>query len=516
MFKKLKFILGILCVIALCTGLAACKKTDELDKYDVLVYYDANGGEFLGKDNVTIVDGFDYDNFEAEADGTYTFKLLEPTSPKRPESPQLTKSQSFFAGWYKTRTAQYDEDGNILDAEGRPLVEVKGENEVKGTYYVKGTENAEKADDRIQSEPYYSYDDKWDFENDVLTCDPEDGKIELRLYAGWVSYYFFDYYVEEDGEWVRYGQTYFNYGVLGNEQYSDRDTIWTPEWKDGAMNHEHSYKDNSKYTFPVVEDCTFKAAYEDEACTQKIEGSVKHGGSLDEEHAKAINPVKNIYVVVEKGVRFRIEKAQQLADNPNPSATYEILDDLDFADVKWPAVFSTAVFSGKLIADESVGAVKISNVSVALSGTYSYGGLFGMIAPNAEIKNISFENVDVKVASTGTRNDCSIGLFAGEISEKAAVENVTISGSMGLCNIQNNPNCTINAFVGGDNRAGVTLSGGVRLYAYGEEADKIYLYHIDIESVSVDADGNITVTSKNSRLEQETIDITTYNMEAVK
>lgn len=478
MLKKLRIIIGIVFIITLCAGLSACKKSGAFDKYDVLVYYDANGGSFGGIAGVTIVDGFKFSDYETDENGNYHFKLLDPTSEARPAKDKriLDKTQSFNLGWYKTRKSQTDEDGNLLDAEGNSLIEVEG------VYYVKGTENDESP---VTSEPYYTYDDKWDFENDEFVVNPQNGKAELRLYAGWVPYYFFNYYVQEKGEWVKYGETYFNYENLMKEdsEYYDRNTIWTPEWNEGVMDHDHSYNKGT-YTFPKYDGHTFVAAYTDPECTDKIDGSFVHEGTLDVEHAIAINRVQNIYVQFEDGVKYRIEKAEQLSKNVSLNGQYTILDNLAFTDtVKWPAAFVTGTFNGTFVAAE--GEITVTGVSIAFNNqSAEYGGLFGRIGAGAVVKGIKFVDVGLDIQETYRRQNCTIGLFSGDINEKATVENITVNGTIRLGKIYNDAvtTCSLNMLVNGENKNGVSVSAdGVNLEIYGYLANDGVNYRFDVD-----------------------------------
>lgn len=574
MLKKLRIILGLLFIAALCAGLAACKAEGDLDKYDVLVYYDANGGEYSSLSNVTVVDGFCFSDFTADDNGLYHFNLLEPTSSARPYVLSLTKTQSFRAGWYKTREVVKDEEGRILDSDGRILVE-REDNDGNIVYYVTNEEgylldeegNAlvyrEKYHDEDEnkdydagyyivgknskstpaiSEPFYTYDDRWDFENDELICDPEEGnlldkdgniiakksengKYELRLYSGWVPYYYFYYYRQVDGEWVKYGETYFNYSIVEEENYTDRNTIWTPDWNEGAMDHKHPYKYSSTYEFPGLSGHTFVAAYNDEACTDKIEGSTTHNGSLDIEHAAPIDRIQNIYVVFEEGVKFRIETAEQLAKNVNLNGQYTILDNLQFSDgMEWPSAFITGEFNGTFTPEDNKTVTITGAVARFASTTATHGGLFGHIGANAVIKNINFVNVILDITTgANNRQDSSLGLFSGEIEDGATVENITVGGIVKLGKIlrfdENSLNqCRVNLLVFGDNKNGVDLAAsGIKLQVYCEDnsyGDNInYLFTVDPNATTVDNDGNVSfafVDGSDDQYDEPIYEITTW------
>ena len=101
----------------------------------------------------------------------------------------------------------------------------------------------------------------------------------------------------------------------------------------------------------------------------------------------------------------------------NPSAYYELANDLDMTNVEWTPI---ATFSGHFDGKNH----KISNLSVAYGA--SHIGLFGQIigtseADRAEVKNLTLVNTTAS-ASTGTRN---AGTLAGS-AMAAAIDNVHI------------------------------------------------------------------------------------------
>ena len=63
MKKKFKFILALGCLSFACAGLAACGAKTKVEEnqakgYKISVTYDANGGSFLNRQGVTIMDMF--------------------------------------------------------------------------------------------------------------------------------------------------------------------------------------------------------------------------------------------------------------------------------------------------------------------------------------------------------------------------------------------------------------------------------------------------------------------------
>lgn len=320
---------------------------------------------------------------------------------------------------------------------------------------------------------------------------------------------FLNYYYQKDGEWTLYGTTSFDYKAVNapDSKTSDEDTIWLPEWKDGAMSYTHSYSSGNNYSFPKMEDTTFNSAYIDEACTQKITESFEHQGTLDIEHGVAENRVQNIYVKLDEGERYKIEKAEQLINNPNFKGYYEIFNDLDFTGLKWPAAFTNNSFTGKIYtADGKPYTFKNITATINISDK-SFGGLFGEIADGAEIKNVSFENAICDFSKvTFRRTGATFGFFAGNISEKAIVENVYVSGTLKLGEVTLANDFQFNILANGS-RSGI-VQGDIHLQLYGRDMyNEQYRYTFDPESVHVDKDGNISMTFGTIYKEIESYDI---------
>lgn len=473
MVKKLKVLLLVLGACALCSGIAACATMTppeeyEAQGYNITVSYDPNGGSFMGRDGVTIVDMFNPSRYQADADGNVSIKLTEPTDPDRPsgssEPITLTRTGYFLAGWYRTRNIVTDTEGNPVDENGAVLEETED-----GNYVYVGTETT--------GYPAYTYAGQWDFEEDRLVYDGTEESRTLTLYACWVPYFEFNYYYEENGEWVLYDTTDFDYKTTNAEgsTSADRDTIWVPRWDDGAMNYEHSYVDNSRYEFPALESHTFDAAYADAERGQQITDSFEHQGYVDYETGTAVNRVQNIYVDFLEGTRYRIETAEQLAAHGDADGWYEILADLDFgagtdSPVTWPAALSSNVFTGRFYSSEG-NAFTVSNVFVThYSKAAQQGGLFGAVGAGAVVEDVSFENITFYVSYVGQRlRDLMFGVFAGNIEEEAQVSGVTLSGAtMRIGAITPGTGYSFNLVANGD-RTGLTVTDSVKLEVYGTD-----------------------------------------------
>lgn len=494
MKKKLKIMMALACTALACVGLGSCAAKTKVDEniakgYKIVVTYDPNGGTLLKRPGMKLIDMFNPNDYEAGTDGKVHIKLLEPTSEDRnsgtSDEVTLTMSNHFFAGWYQNREVK-TVDGVPVDVYGEALTQLEN-----GTYVYADTVNDEKP---TAATPAYNYSGYWDFENDTIDYSEAayaetDGVCKMTLYAGWVPYYEFNYYYRVEGEnndWTPMGKNTFDYKETNAEgsKTADRDTIFLPDWQNGAMNYSHKYTDGKRYTFPSVENTTFKAAYLDSACTEQITTpAFEHQGTLDKETCGVAGRVQDIYVVLEKGVRYRIETAQQLIANATTTGIYEITADLDFTDLSWPNAFSQNEFKGKMYSTAG-NTFKISNATALYtSGTAKAGGLFGAIASGAEIKDLDFVNATFDLASMGQKNhDASYGLFAGIIKDGAVLSNVSVGGTFRLGEVTPGNNPSFNLWANG-NTSGLTKNK-VKIQIYGVELIGYYNYTIDPNSVT--------------------------------
>lgn len=506
MKNKLKFVLIAICSALMFTSLIACeedlRKTYRDQGYTVSVTYDANGGIYLGRPGITVVDMINPTTYAKGADGKYHIKLDEPTSSERPsggsDGINLTKTSNniscFFAGWYQERIPVTDNNGNVLDDDGRVLTEENG------TYYYT-TASGEK----MSSSPAYTYDKRWDFENDTIDYADGDGNVNITLYAGWVKFYEFDYYyLDGDNGWKMVGSTYFDYKTTNAEgsASADYDTIWVPRWNDGAMTYTHRYENSGLYTFPKVDGTTFDKAYLDEDMTEEITDGFTHQGTLDLEHGVANNRVQNIYFVAEQGEFFKISTAKQLADYATAEGIYEIAADLDFEGETWPNAFGKGEFKGKIYGKDGQ-TFKFKNVKYNCNSSGEndiYGGLFGHVASGAEIKGISFENATVDLIATSVRLrnvDTYFGIFAGLISSGATVENVSVDGTLRINGygvyLSDGASINLVANFEGDGNLEIFEIGSLKLEAYGQDTITYYSFRFDPETVTVDENYNVDI-----------------------
>lgn len=484
MKKNLKLILSLGCLTFLCAGMAACAEETTVDSYfnqgyKITVTYDANGGSFLNRPGVTVMDMFKPADYQAGSDGKIHIKLTEPTSQSRPTSGMgaitLTNPNHFFAGWYQTREVK-KVDGAVVDELGRKL-ELKED----GTYILADLAEGE---EEISITPAYIYSDYWDFETDTIDyaeSNYENGVYSMKLYAGWVEYYEFNYWYQVNGEWTLMDETTsFDYKTTNADgsTTSDKDTIFLPQWENGAMKYTHSYANNSEYTFPKLNGKTFSKAYLDPECTQEITDSYEHTGTLDLETCTPSNRVQNIYVVYEDGERYQITSAQQLIDNPNLKGIYEIQADLDFTGLTWPTTFAYGTFLGKIYGKDGQ-TYKLDNISVKYnSESAKNGGIFGRLGAGAELKNLNFTNATFDLSYTGYRvRGRSYGLLAGIVDENAIIDAVSIGGTfkVGMISLMAG-DYELNLYANGN--IGTLTKGEVKLQVYGNKDGSKYEYTV--------------------------------------
>lgn len=541
MKKKICTILSLSCIAAACVFAAGCAEKSAVDKLreagcKVFVTYNANGGKFIGTEKVYLLDGINPDDscWTKSDDGKTHIKLTDPTNKLRPtgttDKMTLTKTEYSLAGWYRNRELLKDEKGNALDEAGNVLTQkdemyfLKLTNEdgserkvtvCDGQYFYEGKVSAgeaidgaiikdnaakkyiyaiSKAEAKIAEmvTPAYSYSGYWDFATDEIEYAESDGEVSLTLYAGWVPYYQYYYYAKNDsGEWEKYGTTYFDYVLSssGNEKYADQGEMYLPNWQggNGAMNYSsHTYNDDSTKEFPSIAGKTFKAAYADKECTQQYTDKITHNGTLDPATALPKDRIQNVYVEFYDEEMFKIETAKQLAANAKTNGSYEILNDLDFEKVTWPAVFTTGAFTGKMFSATGE-SITLKNVKAQYAGTTANGGLFGLIAAGAQLRNLRFENVTMDFASvTCSETDTGYGLFSGNVDGAAQIENITVSGAklrLGIIQLQSG--YKINLLAGG-NASGITQEGETALEVYGEAAIDCSYYYFEPETIEID------------------------------
>lgn len=371
--KKFKHLVFILLVAALVFMLTGCGETatpyekNNDDGYSVSVKFDANGGTFTTNTSV-IVDSFN-------VDGKSQVALIAPDDSRRNNDAfSASKNGHFLAGWYKERVEFTDENGKKS----------------------------------------YKYSGKWDFENDVLKIDKSKeysaDTPALTLYAAWIPLFEIEFYSLESGELIetlKYNPT-------------DSKALEIPAWNEetGAV---------EMYDFPKREGYTFNKAFYDAAGTNELVGeTLTHPGTVNDDDATANNSVLKLYVDWHEGEWYRIYNVDQFKESASLNGNYELFADLDFTDEIWPTTFVYGNFSGVIKGNGHT----IKNVEITQTNNSKVNaGLFGYLTDTAKISDINFENVTFTIKAGTRKVGTSFGLFAGTISDKAAISGVNILNS---------------------------------------------------------------------------------------
>ena len=410
---------------------------DEYDAkgYTVAVRFDANGGQFGENANTTsFVDTF---NPVELADGgdVANIALLDPTDSRRGDGVyNVQRAKYMLAGWFVNRQQTgTDEKGN----------------------------------------PIYSYSEPWDFDTRRLPV-PVDGYYTssdpvLTLYAVWVPLFEVQFYdrANPDGEPLKVKEFNPNDGI----------DLTIPQWD----------KETGKMAmgqFPTVKGKTFDKVYYDAAGLKPVEGDAAvHSGTVNTVTGQAENAVLKLYIDYTEGEWYHIYSAEQLTKNINLNGHYVLHADLDFANLTWPAAFTTGTFSGSIEGNGHV----IKNVSV-LQKNYQKAayGLFGTLGADANLKDVSFEGITYTLQS-GTRATApAFGLFAGTLSGDATIENVTVKGTLQI-----------------DSAAAATLKGDVAIgLLCGVGDDSVITYEIACEAVG-DAADTVKITEEDGTVTVE-------------
>lgn len=400
MRKRTKIIIGLAVACAGTLVLGACSAGDNpypsIDETGnkVSVRYDSNGGKFASTDNVSIVHNYPLDL--ALKGG---LKLIEPGSDKLGADKlytDISNSGYYLAGWYTNRQPRVSADGKPLDENG-DLCEVSGK------------------------EQGYIYSGRWDFGKDTLDGYVKEGEsykageAVLTLYAGWVPDFTYTVYAQNGSEWAPYGT--YSFSPAAEADY----LLGLPEWDAEGVAVEYG-------KFPQADNKTFLKAYADEAMTQEYTQAIPHEGEIDLEKGIAVNGNKAVYTTWKDGVWFNIFTEDQFLANMRGNGCYDIKADLDFTEKTWPSGFSFGTFTGTILGNGHT----FSNISVMQTDANNQlnGGLFGVIAESAKIENLSFENVTCTLNAGTRRRGGAFGLFAGELSERAEINNVSVQGKL--------------------------------------------------------------------------------------
>lgn len=368
-----------LCLVAI-TFITGCRaeetpyEINNEENYTVSVKYDANGGIFTTNTSV-IVDSYNVSEMSKNNEGFVEIALLSPDDSNRGNDAfKAVKNGYFLAGWYEQRTENKDSEGNIS----------------------------------------YTYSDKWDFENGVLEVNPENEyKAEepvVTLYAAWVPMFKYEFYTAGTDELVG------TYSFDPNVEKELSVPMWDEET--GAI---------EMFKFAEKSGYTFSSAYYDENATKPVnDETIVHPGYVEEKTGLAVDPVLKIYVDWLEGEWYRISNVEQLLDNASVKGCYDIVADLDFEGESWPTAFMTGNFTGQFRGNGHT----IKNVEFVYNNNSKVNaGLFGNLTENSGVSDLTFENINFTIKASMLKVDTGLGLFAGNISSNAQIENVKVLNS---------------------------------------------------------------------------------------
>ena len=348
---------------------------NDLDNFTVSIKYDANGGLFTYNTTV-ITDSYNIADLAPNDQGQVQIALLPPDDPGRGTDAFAPRNNGYFlAGWYSNRLETTDEAGNIT----------------------------------------YSYEDKWDFENDLLSLDPNGNytasKPELTLYAAWVPLFEIELYALDSGEKV----STMTFDPTVTEE------VLVPAWDEATG----TVKMNG---FPEREGYTFNGLFYDELGSQAVSTeSVSHPGTVDTSTGTAADISMKLYVDYLEGDWYQIYNAEQFADNASLKGNYILHADLDFSDEIWPTNLMYGNFTGTIEGNGHT----IKNIDLRQTNNSKVNaGLFGNLTEDAKLNNVIFDHASFTIEA-GTRvKGTSFGLLAGTISDGAVLNDVRVANSV--------------------------------------------------------------------------------------
>jgi hypothetical protein len=159
-----------------------------------------------------------------------------------------------------------------------------------------------------------------------------------------------------------------------------------------------------------------------------------------------------------------------------------ICADLDFAGHVWPPQLVkgkvTGIIQGNGHTFSNINAIQGDNAQVL-------GGLFGSLEATARITDLKLENINMTIAAGSRLQGGTYGLLAGSIVDGAALEKVSVSGTLLISeNCYPQSDYTIGLLCGTGSAEGVEYSIVCRPAE--ENTDKI--------TVNVQDDGSVIVT----------------------
>ncbi len=397
MKRKLLWILFALSLFACALCVTSCSQDlypydDYQEKgYTARIVYDANGGTF-GTNTSVITDTYDLSRYTANAEGKKELTLFAPDAVERGAADKrytaswvdaTTGEIRYLAGWYATRTATTDPNGNVQ----------------------------------------YTYSDRWDFQTDKLLLSEGDCRAEepaLTLYAAWVPAFQYDFYLmQADGSVSAAPFASMTKNPTGDTGLR----IPSLDSETGEMGARNDFPrlPNSGISYDTI--------YTDVTGTEAVSGPVlTHSGRFDPATATLQDPVMKVYCSVREGKWYVINSVDQFISNVSSSANLILDCDLDFADAYWPSNLPVNTFSGTIIGNGHT----IRNVTVeqrTVENNAMAYGLFGKLADGARLENVTFDGITVKITAGSRVKGTAFGVLAGVVAEGANLSHVTLKNS---------------------------------------------------------------------------------------
>ncbi len=386
MKKTLKLVLLSCSLLILAVFVAACahggSPYGEYDKngYTVSVRFDANGGVFTTNTAVR-VDTYDISKYNANAEGNKEIKLFDPNDEARGDQhyPAYLDENHYLLGWYTEREEVSDGNG--------------------------GTK--------------YSYSGWWDFEKDRLELDPSKEYTAeepvITLYAAWAPKLSYEFYtVDKDG----------NVEALGTPIVVDQ--VPDAGLKLPALNTDTGRIGDAN-DFPSLDGKTYDKIYADPDLKTEITGEVlTHSAIFDRESATVLNPVMKIYCTTIDGIWFEVDSPDKIIKSAFPNANFILKADLDFEGKFWPTGLQTANFTGSIEGNGHT----IKNITINQTNVNATNfGIFGQLTENAKLRDVTFDNIKIKINAGSKQNAANFGILAGTISENADISGVVLKNS---------------------------------------------------------------------------------------
>ena len=451
MKKGLTILIAAMVIIVAAIALTSCSQWDtpfeDLDKTGNSVsvkYFAGEGGMFLDREGITLVDVFKADEYETGIDGKKEIYLVSP------EAADVRLPGNAAAG-KKMITHQNIESVKLLgwagcDENGNPIKDENGQ---------------------------YKF---WDFKTQPLRVSTDESYSSanpvLNLVAIWQPYASFEIYaVDGDGE------------PKLLETINQTSFLYLPAWRVGESEIDMG-------DFANRRGYTFLSAYLDAELTQQLTGETFEP-ELDEDADAA--PVIKIYTTWEDGEWYRIYTAKQLKDNADRNGCYRLMNDIDFTGVTWPAGFSGYEFNG--VFDGGDAGYTISGISYSGSTTKESVALFQAIGAKAVFRNVTFDSISVSVNGLGKPKEVSYGILAAKIIDGATFEGVTLSNSALILTdkyfegVQSAS--IINLIAPAGNTSAISLSNCVCTTSEGSG-------YADSYTITVSPDGTVTVTLREN------------------